>query len=315
MSINVDPSEWKLQTANGIPYKLFEGSPTGSFEEENAVAQEEYIIRASDLFSFVTESFPPMFTVDSSFSFGNKRTFPGLNTLLTRRISYEPFPSVFPSDPFGSAPEPDPGDPVAVAKAAATYTNFLKLTIEYGTGKNGSDTDPNSFVEISADAGGEFIGAPTGKEATWYPNGDAVEQVNLPRTIIIPETDWTVRWGQIPRAFFTATFIVIIRSRMGKVNSAAMPLLMGAAPGTILYMGYSMREQLSWRTGLTGQPLEAPVELEMRFSEKHLAVGGEILGHNHFYRKDAGEFQEIRIDGKKTYEETDLNALFPSGFK
>ena len=52
MSLNLDVSTWRRQTAGGIKYKLVEGFPRGSFErnddssEFTATEEEEYIIQA-----------------------------------------------------------------------------------------------------------------------------------------------------------------------------------------------------------------------------------------------------------------------------
>ena len=310
MSIHIDPSEWRLSTDGGIPYKLVEGFPSGSFEAENAEAEEQYIIRASDLSAFVLESFPAHDVVGGdSFFFQPRRAFPSLSTLRTRRVSYKPLEQGKPTDPYGI--DPDASD--------ETYADFLSVTINYFTDK-GENVDPNNpftFLEIAADASGEFLMLPVRSgESEWQdpeipaePDFDVnVKGLNAPISQLIPEIEWTVTWSQIDNLFFSI-LLPIMRSNLGKVNLTPMPLLYFAPSQTLLFVGFSMRQQESWRGGLGGIP---PVQIEMKFIEKHIDIGGEIVGHNHFWREEEGRFVELNIrDGEPVYRKANLNAMFP----
>lgn len=298
MSIHEDPSTWRLHTAGGIPYKLVDGNPTGSFDEENAEVTEKYIIQASNLQAFVKESFPPMIVWDGRFSFESKRPYPGLSTLVTQRVSFEPLEPGKPCDPYRI----DPGAP------EGTYAEFLRLTISYATQKQNDvdPDDPETFLEVSADAAGEFLMLPADNaNAKWSTDLEPVTGLNVPLGQMIPQTDWTVRWPQLPAAYLP-TVLGRIRAVMGRVNGDVMTLLHNAEVETVLCMGYSFREQDSWRADLDGRP---PVELEVKFLEKSLP--GEVpIGHNHFYRQDTGEYDTLLMSGEKVYGISVMDNLF-----
>jgi len=130
VSVNEDPSTWRLQTSGGVKYKLVHGFPNGTFEDEDASIQEKYIIRSTDLLKFVSESFPSTFSTPlGDIQVFPNRPMPGLGSLSTKNISFESLDSGRPVDPFGS-------DPTASEK---TYSQFLYVTITYGTGKNKGD--------------------------------------------------------------------------------------------------------------------------------------------------------------------------------
>jgi len=306
MSIYADTSEWRLSTNDGIPYKLLDGYPRGSYGEENATAEERYIIRASDLTAFVLESFPPMVTWEgTTLAFSSRRAMPGMDNLITRSISYEPLGQGKPCDPH----DVDPGAP------DKAYTKFVIVTIQYTTGKRASDAnDPETFLEISAGAAGEFLMLPMRGAWTLHPGpNDQVQGANATFGQVIPEITWTVRWPQVPRAFLEM-LVTTMRPLLGHVNTAAMPLLQQAPAGTILFMGFSFREQHTWRNGLMDSP---PVEIEMIFNEKHLAIEGAVIGHNHFWREETGRFEQLFVGveagagGRLVYPMADLNTMFP----
>jgi len=310
MSIHIDPSEWNLSTDGGIPYKLLEGFPRGSFEDENADSEEQYIIRASDLSAFVLESFPPHIIMGgNAFLFQANRAFPSLSTLRSRRVSYEPLEQGKPTDPYNTDPNASDG----------TYAEFLRVTISYSTGK-GEDFDPNdpfTFLEITADASGEFLMLPVRSgESEWrdpdipvVPDFDpVVKGLNAPVSQMIPEIEWTVTWSQLDHTFF-AILLPLMRENLGKVNLTPMPLLYFAPSQTLLFAGFNMRGQESWRGDQGGI---SPVQIEMKFIEKHLLIDGEIIGHNHFWREEDGRFTELKIRGDEpVYRRANLNMMFP----
>ena len=302
MSINIDPSNWRLETAGGIKYKLLEGFPRGSFDPEAAKIQEQYIIQASDLQAFVEETFSSMFLWSDNVIFWEPtRPMPGLPLLRTATLDFEPFEGSKPGDPFGS----DAGAP------SATYDQFTKVTVNYETSKDREPdpNDPTTFLEVSANAGGEYLMIQVQGEAHWGgAGGDPVQGPNIPVTKTIPETEWTVRWPRVPNALLPA-LIAQMRASMGLVNSGVMPLLRGAVAETVLFMGYSLRETFSWRNTDVESP---PVEVEMMFKEKHVVQDGEVLGHNHVHRDDKGEFQKLFLpNNEPAYASTNLNAMFP----
>ena len=302
MSINIDPANWRLETIGGIKYKLLEGFPRGNIDPENAKIQEKYILQASDLQAFMEESFSSMFLwADNILFWEPTRPMPGQPLLRTVLLDFEPHEGSKPSDPFGS----DAGAP------STTYDQFVLVTVNYETSKD-RDPDPNdptTFLEVSANAGGEFLMIQIQGDAKWGgAGGDDVQGPNIPATKIIPETEWTVRWPRVPNSLLPS-LIAQMRASMGLVNSSAMPLLHGAVTETVLFMGYSLRETFSWRNTDVESP---PVEVEMMFKEKHVVQDGEVLGHNHFHRDDEGEFQKLFLPGGDLmYASTNLNAMFP----
>ncbi len=302
MSTNVDPGEWALQTPGGIPYKAVE--LTGSFGEEEATATEVILIQASRLLDFVTESFPLTFPFTGTMVRPQRRTLPGLAPLITREVRYEGHTPGTPIDPFG-----DDAD-----APANTYEPIIKLTIEHGTSQANDDEEdpdnPRTFLEITSNAGGVFL-AVDAKNAIWTgivgEDDEPVSEQHIPMTQMEPETEWSVRWSQIDPDFFDSTLIDRLRGKLGKVNSGVMKTLYNAPAETVMFMGYTLREQYTWREGQAGKP---PVQLDMKFVEKNLkSPEGIQVTYNHTLRPGVG-YRVIKVDGKKLYATTDLDNIF-----
>lgn len=305
MSVNIDASEWRLTTSGGIPYKLV--SSEGSFSEEEAEGREVYIIRASDLLDFVHEGFPdPTFNVATGMIYYTRRAFmPGL-PLHCERIAWKAHDDSRPIDPFGNDPTAPDG----------TYGDYVRLEVEYGTSpSNDAESDPNdplTFLEVTANGGGEFI--PTqARTATWLRFGDEttddpVREAHLPQTIACPEVEWSVRWSQIPYNFFNQILITRLRERLGTVNDAVMPILQNAPAETVLFAGWSLSQQFTWRPGLTGR---SPVKLELKLVERNFVTAeGVQVTWNHQYRPGKG-FRRILFNGTDPiYASTAMNNLF-----
>lgn len=319
MSIYQDASTWRLQTDGGIPYKLVEGYPKGSYEDENAGVTEQYIIRMSDLPAFALESFPAITGASGNFTWQGKRPLPGMTGLLTGRVDWEPFEEGLPADPWGR----DPNAP------SGSYAQFARVTIDYGPSKQAGQ-DPNNpitFLEISADFAGEVKQISTTKlEFDRSPNapGEVVAEHIQDISKFCPLTEWTVRWPSVKDEYM---WYIINASRelIGKVNSVAMPLFGGATTpaevGSILYLGFSFHEQVSWRSTWGG--LETHFETTMKFLEKTIIwhPGGPLrpavkYHHNHEWNPEGGEngnggWEELKDDdGNPIYPLGNLNALF-----
>ena len=305
MSVNVDPSEWAFRTPGGIPYKAVE--LTGSFGSEDATVTEVILIQASQLLAFVTESFPLTYPFTGTSVSPQRRTLPGLAPLLVKSIRYEGHTEGRPIDPFDGYPD----------VPANTYEPILKLTIEHGTSPANDDEqdpdDPSTFLEITANAGGVFLAVEpanatwVGIEALGEPKSEAVKEKNIPQTQTEPQTEWSVRWSQIDPDFFDDTLMAKLRDKLGKVNGGAMTTLYNAPAETVLFMGFALREQYTWREGSAGKP---PVQMDMKFVEKNLKTPeGVQVTHNHVYRTGKG-YRRLLIDGKPLYAETDLDNIF-----
>lgn len=182
MSLNLPSATWRLSTIGGIKYKLVEHS--GAFGRDEATATERYLIRADDLYAFAVESMPPPFVLLNTIFYPPARPLPGLPALRTTRVSWKGFPEGKPIDPFGADPVPPAG----------TYEPNVEVTIEYSTGDlpEPDENDPGTFLEISADAGMEFLNSPTRGNMEWE-DGDEVREGDVPHVVKSFETDWDLQ--------------------------------------------------------------------------------------------------------------------------
>ena len=299
MSVNEDSRSWRLR-AGAIPYKLMNPSPSGMVSEESASVEEKYIIKAANLGAFLALSFPLGIDLDEeNILLTPNRRYPGSSAYVTSTVSWASLDESKPCDPFGI----DPHAP------AETYSPNIVVTITYVTGKQQEDeNDPTTLLEVSADASGEFLMHSSQGKCVWGAvGGDAVQGVQVPTSKFIPETQWSVRWPSINRDW-VPRIMAAMRARLGRISSADMPLLHGARKNTVLFVGYSYSDQLTWREGIEN----TPATIEMKFLEKHIKQGDDIIGHNYFFREDAGNFQLLFLpDGSNVYAEADLNDLFP----
>jgi len=308
MSINLNPKFWAL-SAGGIPYKLMNGFPTGSLNEESGQIDEKYIIQAKDLAGFLGLSFPRGINLDEeTFIVSPNRRYPGSTAFHTTSVAFAPLRDALPADPYNL----DPGAP------SGTYDDFIVVSVSYITGpQNEDENDPTTFLQISADSTAEFLTVPVrGLNAAWsdsHASWKAEDQVKSPLTNvtkIVPETQWDVTWPRINRAFMP-TIIEAMRNRMGLVNEKKMPLLQNAVAETVMFIGYSYQEDYTWREGWEN----TPVTVGMKFLEKHVKQDGKVIGHNHFIKDETGQWEPLQINEKPVYESSDLNNLFPPQVK
>jgi hypothetical protein len=300
-----DPTTWRLATNGGIPFRYLERS--GSFGKEEAQVSETVLIPANRLGELAFEMFPTPTVFGTSVIYPGTGHINGTN-LRAQSMKWKAHFDGLPVDPFNS----DPSAP------EHTYQPNVAVTIEYSTDvqQEQSESDPNdpfTFLEISANAAGEFIHS-TAPKAGWTENsassGTSTTKNKLqttPVTLIVPETDWNVSWPRVPHVFLKDTLITKLRDRLGKVNESKMPIFFDAPEETILFVGYSIRQQFTWRTGV--QP---PFKFDLKFLEKHVEDDGEIRGHNHVWKPDLGKWQHLRVDGgtRTVYQTADLNKIF-----
>ncbi|GAG43069.1 unnamed protein product, partial [marine sediment metagenome] len=126
--------------------------------------------------------------------------------------------------------------------------------------------------------------------------------------------------------FFNSTLVARLRQKLGKVNSTPMTLMFDAPAETVMFIGWTLQEQFTWRSGEAGQP---PILLELKFLERNfVAEDGVQVTHNHMFRPTgtpAGTgfstlnptypgWRRMLISTSsgdtKIYEEVDLNAIF-----
>lgn len=323
-----DPSQWRLRTrVNSIPYKFL--GADGSFTMEGGDVTYRVIIPSNQLINFIGEIFP------AATVFGNVAVpqgaaqLQGLPNLRAKKVSFKSQDSGKPIDPFGF----DSSSP------AGTYYEACELEINYGPSQvqDSKPNDPSTFLDISASASGEFIHTPLPK-AKWVarvnpdvPAGELNEppgvipannqvgnnprvdpaEVNkdaqVPASILVPLTDWTVKWNQIPYEYFRDVMVWRLRFMLGRVNNDFYPILFNAYPGTLLFTGYTYSNQYTWRDGLANAP---PVNVEMKILEKCVIYKGVVQGHNDFWRPGVG-WQRLLQDGvNPVFPDWDYNTLF-----
>lgn len=301
----LDPTTWRQTTAGGIPYRLVDRN--GTFTDEDATADETFLVPSNRVLDFVNEIIPePILFGDTIFNVPGAGML-GLKSLRAATIKWKGHIDGKPIDPFGADPDAESG----------TYQPVAEITVSYDTSKNNNKdesdpNDPQTFLEISASASGEYINT-TAPRANWTdfdPLGEKIVNANavVPVTLIVPGVEWTLRWPRIPYDYYFTTLLPRLRTKMGKVNSTAFTVVYEAPPSTMLFVGFNYKEQLTWRDGIPGKP---PVTLELKFLEKNLTDrDGNVRGHQDFWRPGVG-WQLLLINGTDpSYQEEDFNELF-----
>jgi len=303
MTSYTDPSTWRLATGLlGVPYRIVDMS--GSMEPERASMVMKVLVPANRLLHFALEMFP------APYYFGSFPVYPARGRvygtpLQAARFTWKGHIDGKPVDPFGV-------DPTAPDN---TYQPNCEVSIEFTTDRDQDESDPNdpfTFLEVNCSGAGEFIHS-TAPKAKWTDNmitGPSAAQANklqtTPISIVVPEVEWDITWPRIPHQFYKDTLVTTLRNSLGKVNSAIMTVLFSAPVETVLFVGYSLRQSYTWRTGT--QP---PFTMNLKFLEKHVIDDNDnIRGHNDFWKADVG-WQRLLYDGTNpTYASADLNALF-----
>lgn len=298
-----------------VPFRLIDHS--GTIEQNSSSVEETYMIATEDLLLFVVECFPP-----PDLRFGipifNNRRLPGTN-LYARRIRYKGHTSGKPIDPFNR-------DSTA---ETLTYEKFLDVTVEYSNEQKPVDPeDPKTFLTIKGSTAGEFLHAGTPKADWEEPDGSVSENKissGIPATIIVPETQWTLTWEQIPRKFFESTVIKRFRRAMGKVNAGEFSLLFKAPAETLLFLGFDYDDVQSRFTDDSAAVLDTDdeeirdsivyqefVTVTVKILDKHVVDEDDttrVFGHNHLWKPDVG-WRRLRINGNPLYRSSDFDALF-----
>ena len=338
MSTNIDPSLWRLRTSGGIPYKMVEMD--GSFSEEEGNVNWKAYIAAYQLPAFLAELFPPPLVI------GNKpiprvAQMPGAPGLHAKTISFRTQTEGLPIDPFLADPSAASGTYNQVIEVTVGFgTGYKKpdeedprLFLEISSNASGEfyhTTCPgakwrpqrNTAVQPDAPEDGEAepenpvddeevadpdTGDTEGKGEEVEDDDEPNKDPTAPVIITVPQTEWSVKWTQIPYELFTTVIIHRLRLLLGRVNSTPFELLFNAYPETILFEGFNYQTKYSWRDDNVETP---PVQLEMKFLEKRVFWKGYIVGHNHFWRPGKG-WQRLLVDGvNSTYGPWNLNLMF-----
>lgn len=139
---------------------------------------------------------------------------------------------------------------------------------------------------------------------------EVIKDPTVPVMIMIPTTEFTVRYPQIDYDYFYSVFVHRLDAAMGKVNLKQIPWLPGGTErGTVLFMGYSHTEKSTWRSGKINKP---PVTVEMKMMRKRVLWEGTIRGHNDVWRPGKG-WERLKMKknpDKFMYEEWDMTRLF-----
>lgn len=327
MSAFEDYDSWRLQTSGGVRYRFL--GTTGSFTQEGGDIEWKAIIRSEDLYAVLEELFPPPILV-GGVSYPNAGAMPGFPSMIAKKLSYENHAEGLPTDPyqFDSAP-------------LGTYSKYLQISISFGphVAKASNAADPNSFLEVSCSATGEFLYVPStntkiqdetnsgGADDETPGNGiiDAntgevlnsktteakrpVRNPILPAAMMVPALKWSVKWKQIPAQHFKSTVIHRLRLMLGRVNSANCSFLYNAPPETLLFLGFNHTESYSWRLGNLESP---PIDVDLQILEKRVIHRGVVCGHNHVFEPGNGWVRQFvgPTWSESMYRGIDMNFLF-----
>lgn len=299
-----DPSQWGLRTArNAVPVKVVER--TGKFTGISVEMTETYIIQSSRLLDFFDACFPVPI-VFNGFPLYQRRMYAnGLPACVAQEVSIEGLVGGRPIDPFDSDSEAPDG----------TYEPYLRVVVNYATSEAGdaapSQTDPKTFLQVTASSGGSFLTEDLGTKARWRnPEGDlvAVDDKDSKRIIVESSTEWNVRWRSIPWAWFQSTYKSRLDNAMGKVNSVDMSLFHSAPAETVLFSGYDYGQDFSYLTGYNGEPF---IEANLKFSERNFKHDDVQVTWNRFWNPEYNQYLELLVDGENpVYNTTDLMSLF-----
>lgn len=151
----------RLATPGGVPFAVYENSPSLKYSPTNATGDAKFIIQSSDIEPFASEVFPvPYFNAMGQIVIPPKMRFPGIPTLVASEISFDALDQTKPLNINlfdTSSPEGTYGDLVIATVSFETVTN------EPGDGSDGSGDpemdpgDPTTFLEHTVNVGGEFL--------------------------------------------------------------------------------------------------------------------------------------------------------------
>lgn len=303
-----DSSTWTLATTGGIKYRSVRQSGTVSRHRNGSVEemQETVIILASSLEAYIDECFPaPIY--NNGIPVWVNRPFPGAGHLRAKNLTWKEWVEGKPVDPFTSHVNPP----------ANTYQPCVEVTVTYDNEYSDVDINsPETFLEISASAAGEFLHVPS-PTASWEVLGDPNLYESNPVSVIVPETEWSLRWSFIPVLYWKTYLLPALRVAMGKVNNAAVPLLGDAEAHTLLLVGYEMSQEFRrFRPGAIDPAEPDPnaglyIDVTLKILEKRVVGSdGTIIGHNHFWRPGEG-WQILLVDGvNRVYQSTNFADLF-----
>ena len=296
----LNTATWRLREgAAAIPYRVV--SRSGALATEEGRAEEVVLIEAFALQQYAAAVLPDVFDLGGKPVWAPQKQFSAGTNLWAQELTWKTHVPGKPVDPYA----------VDLAAADGTYHEILEVTVIYKPVPPGE-----TFLSVTADAAGEFlhivphkgdIASSSSADSTPAAGSNPNRYEDIPAIITVPITRWTVTWRRLPQDIFNDTIIDLIRAKLGKVNSKKMPRLYNPEPDTILFLGYSYRNDYTWRS-----KDDYTVTVEFRFKEKHVDWNGKVHGHNSVYVPQEGGWRKITINelAEEQYEATDLNELF-----
>jgi hypothetical protein len=285
----------RLFTAGGIPYKLLQGYPTLDVADDGkASAEESYLIRATDLETFLNEVSPtPSTDADNTRRIPGTLRLTGTTTLVLKSLHFEPHSGEKPGDPFGA----DPNAP------AETYDDTYRVDLKYETapdsGEEGGDPeDPQTFLDESLAVVTEMLSIEPNGDTTAA--GAALDRPHVPLIKIIPIAEVTLSWKKVVRPHFSNIF-----DGLGTVNSNAYDWLFNAPPGTALFLGISGKREFVFKGARTAVK---PWSLDFKFASRRIKEEGVTYGWNHIYNPKTHKWEEL----KRRHPDGTLHPLYES---
>ena len=243
----------------------------------------------------------------------------------------------------GKKRNPKPNNPATYLEISATtsyeilnvYAGQAKLQIfnnpnvETADGEAGGDAEDGEDGTWINPSTGELFGTYTDPETGQIVRGPIIqptaeadqEKTNkqggaVPITIIVPITNWHVRWPDVDHTFFEDILMTRMRAAGGKVNRKVVPFLYDAYPETLLFTGWTYNERNSWRQ-LDGNSDEPPKDVTFNFSEKHILWNGLVKGWNDYWSNDEGGWVKLKVHPdapanktQRAYAAWDHNLIF-----
>jgi len=314
MPTTLDPSTWRRTTNGGIPYKLMEGYPKINGSGDKVTAQEKYIIRSSDVNAFFIESIPAPVIILGTVTWPDRRRLPGAPILITKSLSFEPFNSTIPFDPFDA----DSGAP------DGTYDPFCAVQIDYETLQNESDqeqdpNDPETFLTHTVSATGEHLliapnnstiqpGLEAGDDSTG--GQEPIKSRTPPIVKTIPTIEHGLKWKNVlaPKWDRIISYLGKINDRIYVFSGAGSDSELAAAKHCLMFRGVSGSQSYIWDGASAGVQ---PWSLDFKFEQREIDDGGKTYGWNHVFMPDRGDWVQLRrANGELLYEDVDIKKLF-----
>lgn len=286
-------------TPGGIFFRELEGSPTFNVTRKTWTSEERIQIAWDKINDFIDEALPKIKVFGGFLERRKRRTQPEYDFLITDSLAIKPWYAQMPG---------------GVLEVPAS--NFAEITTSFkrDTQDDADDEDPESFLIHRKSIGAEFLVLPPPKlqwqarcrtEEEVAAGGDAhdplVQEVNknpnLDITQVIPTIEHEMTWPEVIDPPEDA-----IQALVGTINTGNF---FGALPGTLMFLGADTEREFT----VEGQE---PFSLVYRFSERNVKFAGQgfIVGWNHVFKPDSGQWEIPLFNGDEIYQRKDFAPLF-----